>query len=120
MKFIRWILARLILFFNFAFPASRKKHNAAVQQQLDLQTQALKLYQYPACPFCVKVRRGIRRLGLNIELVDAKQEQNKQILASQGGKIKVPCLRIEQDNKVTWLYESNDILAYLQDNYGQQ
>jgi glutathione S-transferase len=40
-------------------------------------------------------------------------EQYRQELLEQGGKVKVPCLRIEQDGQVKWLYESNDIIAYL-------
>ena len=73
-----------------------------------------KLYQFKACPFCVKVRRAIKREGLNIETRDAKNnEQYRQELLEQGGKVKVPCLRIEKNGQVQWLYESNDIIAYL-------
>jgi glutathione S-transferase len=60
------------------------------------------------------VRRSIKREGLKIETRDAKNdEQYRQELLEQGGKVKVPCLRIEQDGQVKWLYESNDIIAYL-------
>ena len=62
----------------------------------------------------MKVRRAIKREGLNIETRDAKNnEQYRQELLEQGGKIKVPCLRIEQNGQTQWLYESNDIIAYL-------
>jgi len=62
----------------------------------------------------VKVRRAIKRQGLSVETRDAKSnEQFRQELLEQGGKIKVPCLRIEENGQVTWLYESNDIIAYL-------
>ena len=31
-----------------------------------------------------------------------------------GGKIQVPCLRIEKnDNEIEWLYESKDIIEHL-------
>ncbi|HAI96784.1 MAG TPA: glutaredoxin, partial [Methylococcaceae bacterium] len=34
-----------------------------------------------------------------------------------GGKLKVPCLRIEEDGKVSWMYESSDIINYLEDRF---
>ena len=87
------------------------------QAQLDQQTSQFKLYQFKACPFCVKVRRAIKREGLNIETRDAKNnEQYRQELLEQGGKVKVPCLRIEKNGQVQWLYESND-LTYLKRIY---
>jgi len=79
MKFVRWFLGCIILFFNFVFTP-----------------------------------RAIKREGLKIETRDAKNNQQfRQELLEQGGKIKVPCLRIEKNGQVEWLYESNDIIAYL-------
>ncbi|CAH9056545.1 hypothetical protein PSECIP111951_01483 [Pseudoalteromonas holothuriae] len=115
MKFVRWFLGRIILLLDFIFTPRSKKRPVDAQQKLDTHTQTLKLYQFKACPFCVKVRRAIKREGLNIETRDAKNNpQFRQELAQLGGKVKVPCLRIEQDNKVTWLYESSDIVNYLE------
>jgi glutaredoxin len=113
MFIIRWILGRVILFLNFIFSPKKLKRDASAQAIIDAQTKSLQLYQYQACPFCVKVRREIRRKGLNIATVDAKNEQNKQQLASLGGKVQVPCLRIEEDDKVSWMYESSAISEYL-------
>jgi len=114
MKFVRWFLGCIILLFNFICTPRSKKRASEEQAKLDLQTSHFKLYQFKACPFCVKVRRAIKREGLNIETRDAKDnEQYRQELLEQGGKIKVPCLRIEQNGQTQWLYESNDIIAYL-------
>ena len=114
MKLVRWILGSLILFFDFIFTPRSKKRAPEDQAKLDQQTRDFKLYQFKACPFCVKVRRAIKRKGLKVETRDAKNNQQyRQELLEQGGKVKVPCLRIEKDNQVTWLYESNDIIAYL-------
>ncbi|MAD90374.1 MAG: glutaredoxin [Pseudoalteromonas sp.] len=115
MKFVRWFLGRIILLLNFIFTPRSKKREAQAQQQLDAKTQNFKLYQFEACPFCVKVRRAIKREGLKVETRDAKNnEAYRQELAEQGGKVKVPCLRIEEQGKVTWMYESSDIVAFLQ------
>ncbi len=119
MKLIRWLLGRLILLLNALFAPRSMTRPADEQQQVDAQTARLKLYQYLACPFCVKTRRAIRRLGLNIETRDALHNQTyRDELASQGGKQQVPCLQItHEDGSVEWLYESSDIIAYLQSRF---
>ena len=63
----------------------------------------------------MKVRREIRRHGLNIELRDARNDPvHKQALIDGGGRHKVPCLRMKNaDGDDTWMYESDDIIAYL-------
>jgi len=86
-----------------------------VQQQLDQATQELALYQFKTCPFCMKVRREIKRLSLNIELRDAQHDsQHRDQLLQGGGRVKVPCLRIPQESgNDAWLYESDDVIEYL-------
>lgn len=44
-------------------------------------------------------------------------EQDRQTLLEQGGKIKVPCLRIEEGGKTTWMYESKVIIDYLNNRF---
>jgi len=114
MKFLRWLIGRIILFFDFVFSPSKPKRSEQAQAELDKATNHLSLYQLPACPFCVKVRREIKRQGLNIPLKNIHDSVNLDTLVSQGGKRTVPCLRIENaDGTATWMYESNDIIAYL-------
>lgn len=115
MAIIRWILGRIILLVDFITTPRGIKRPAEQQALIDRQTARLALYQYKACPFCVKVRRAMKRQSLQIETRDAKREARyRQELQEQGGKLKVPCLRIETDNgEVQWLYESNDIVRYL-------
>lgn len=93
--------------------------SSAEQTVVDQACQNLALYQFGACPFCIKVRKEIARLGLNIETRDAQHnEQHKSALHTGGGRVKVPCLMIRQDDGETqWLYESDDIKAWLQDRF---
>jgi len=116
---IRWLLGRIILLLNAVFRPRAMKRSVQEQQLLDQQTAHLSLYQYEACPFCVKVRRALRRNGLNLEIRDAKRdEQHKQALQNEGGKLKVPCLRIDEPGgEVRWMYESSDIISYLEKTY---
>lgn len=89
------------------------------QQQIDQQCLDLALYQFKTCPFCIKVRREISRLSLNIALRDARNDpQHREALLQGGGENKVPCLRItdEQGNS-RWMYESGDIIQYLNERF---
>lgn len=115
MKFVRWLLGRLVLAVNFLTRPKPVERDRATQDAIDAATAKMVLYQFEACPFCVKVRRHMRRHALNIELRDAKNNATfEEELITQGGKRKVPCLRIENpDNGVTWLYESDDIISFL-------
>ena len=115
MKFIRWFLGRLILICDFVTrpkPIERKIND---QEKIDFITSKFSLYQFNACPFCVKVRRQIRKFSLNVELRDAKNNISyKEELISEGGTHKVPCLRIDHNVKQTeWLYGYKEIIIYL-------
>lgn len=116
MQIIRWILGRFILFFDWIFTPRSIKRNTELQAKIDQKIANLALYQYPACPFCVKVRRSMKRNNLKIKTVNAKTcENSKKELETGGGKLKVPCLRIENSKgEVNWMYESSDIINYLE------
>lgn len=116
MFLIRWPIGRLILLLNFIFSPRSPRRSAEQQKLIDQNTEHLSLYQLPACPFCVKVRRAMKRGGINVELKNINKESRYQDeLISEGGKRKVPCLKIvNEDQKATWLYESTDIVNYLQ------
>ena len=119
MKYIRWFLGRLILFFDWLFSPRGLRRSPEAQQAVDAQTAGLMLYQYPACPFCVKVRRAMKRNSLQIQTRDALRDARaRQELLEGGGTLKVPCLRIrEADDRERWLYESSDIVHYLEQRF---
>ncbi len=78
----------------------------------------LSLYQFHACPFCVKTRRALHRLNVPMTLHDAKNDPvQRDRLLTGGGKAKVPCLHIQEDGQSRWLYESNTIIAYLEQRF---
>lgn len=89
------------------------------QRKVDDAVRHLSLYQFYGCPFCIKTRRAIHRLNLPMTYRDAQSPGRwRDELQREGGEIKVPCLRIEDGDKVTWMYESSDIIQYLEDRFG--
>ncbi|MDE0955724.1 MAG: glutaredoxin [Pseudomonadales bacterium] len=119
MKVIRWVLGQIILILDFLTSPKAVVREAEEQRAIDDVTASMSIYQFKTCPFCVKVRRELKRHALHIELRDAKNDAElKAELVREGGRHKVPCLRIEKpDNSVEWLYESNDIIAYLKNQF---
>jgi len=115
-KTLRAVLAPVILLLNKLTTPRGITRDPEQQQQIDAATRQLALYQFRSCPFCIKVRRAARRLSLNIEQRDALHDPtHRTALLEGGGEVKVPCLRItENDGQVRWLYESDDIITYLQ------
>ncbi len=85
----------------------------------DRDTTGLSLYQYNFCPFCMITRRAIKSLNLDIEIRDTlKEPAYRQELIEEGGMSQVPCLRIEENGSVEWMYESADIIKYLNQRFG--
>jgi len=116
---IRWPLGQLILLVDFLTSPRAPERAPEEQAKIDLATRDMALYQFRACPFCVKTRRAMKRLGLKIELRDARHNQQwRQQLLSEGGRLQVPCLYIPQESgEPQWLYESTDIIAYLEQRF---
>lgn len=81
-------------------------------------TEGLSLYQTRFCPFCVITRRVIERLNLNIEYLDTSDPEHRSALLKGGGMTQVPCLRIDDQGQTKWLYESADIIHYLNQQFG--
>jgi len=119
MVVIRWVLGQIILVLDFLTSPKAVVRETAAQQAVDDVTATMSMYQFKTCPFCVKVRRELKRHALHIELRDAKNDAElKAELVRDGGRHKVPCLRIENaDKSVEWLYESNDIIARLKSQF---
>jgi glutaredoxin len=114
-KLIRWPLGQLILLVDFLTAPKPPTRDPEVQAAIDARTADMALYQFKACPFCVKTRRAMRRLGVNIELRDAQNDPAwREQLEQSGGKIQVPCLYVPKENgSDEWLYESDAIIAFL-------
>ena len=71
------------------------------------------LYVMTGCPYCVKVlghleEKGVSLPQANISTDPAAREELKRV----GGKVQVPCLFIDGEP----LYESDDIIAYIDEN----
>lgn len=108
-----------IWIFGGLFPPRKISRTPDRQVAVDRICEALVLYDLSFSPFCAKVRRVIQELNLKIELRSAARgTERARELKREGGMFQIPCLRIEEGaGKVRWLYESEDIKAYLRKNF---
>ena len=113
MNIIRFILGRVILFLDWItspkpIPASRERIEFIQEKVKDME-----IYEFRACPFCVRVRRFMKKNNISIKTKDARRNVDfAQELIKGGGKLQVPCLKIGGD-EIKWMYESKDIIIFL-------
>lgn len=120
LKFLREGLGRVVILIDLATRPKPVQRSPEAQRAVDEGVVGLSLYQFYACPFCIKTRRAIHRLNLPIEVRDAQAPgEHREHLLAGGGKVQVPCLRSDEGGETRWLYESSAIIAYLESRFGE-
>jgi glutaredoxin len=115
---IRNLLGSIIAAIDFITRGSKLKRTQEAQEQVTVELEKLSLYQFFACPFCIKTRRAMYKLNLPMVKRNASEgSPYRDELLQGGGKIQTPCLRIEKDGSVEWLYESSAIISYLEKRF---
>ena len=80
-------------------------------------THDLVLYKYDACPFCYRVQSWLDGRDLDVTFRDTRMDPSaRQALIDKTGRSTVPCLFIDGEP----MFESGDIVDWLQANYGDQ
>lgn len=75
----------------------------------------LVLYHMGHCPYCKRVIKVIHssKIVVTFKDLDAHEKFRKELI-NGGGKQQVPCLLIAEKGKSDrWLYESQDIIGFL-------
>lgn len=118
MKALRVGLGQLIVLGDAVSRPRPRTRSAQGQATVVKEAARLSLYQFHACPFCVKTRRALHRLNVPMTVLDAKNDPAaRERLLAGGGKVKVPCLHIQEEDQSRWLYDSNAIIAYLEQRF---
>ena len=77
--------------------------------------EGLFLYYRQSCPFCRYVSAYLKSKGIVIDgknIIENQKDLNE--LISRGGKRQVPCLKIVIGCSEKWLYESTDIVEFIE------
>jgi glutathione S-transferase len=78
----------------------------------------IQLYELQSCPFCIRVREKLEELGVEYEshYVPAPHGQRTEV-KELSGQTGVPVI-VDPEHDVEGMYESRDIVAYLERVYG--
>ena len=78
----------------------------------------LELYELAGCPYCAKVRTKLDDLGLDYEShMVARSHAERDEVKALSGQTGVPVL-VDEEHGVEGMAESDDIVAYLEETYG--
>jgi len=73
------------------------------------------LYYYDSCPFCARVLRALDQVNVEVELRNIMSDSNHRSDQQKAtGRNTVPCLRIDNGTDSEWMFESMDIMRFLQ------
>jgi glutathione S-transferase len=87
-------------------------------QDRDQPDKLPELYNFEGSPFCRKVREVLCELNLDFYVHNVgKRSPKRGALKNRGGRIQVPFF--VDPNKTTQLYESDDIITYLEQQYAR-
>ena len=80
----------------------------------------LELYQFESCPYCKRVREKLEELGISYisHPVSYHNPEARERLKKLTDTTMVPYL-VDNDKDRT-MHESEDIIAYLEKNYGRK
>jgi glutathione S-transferase len=78
----------------------------------------LELYELPGCPYCAKVKQKLDELELEYVSHEVPRSHGERTeVEAISGQTGVPVL-VDPDNDVEGMPESDDIVAYLDEHYG--
>lgn len=78
----------------------------------------LELYELPGCPYCAKVKVTLTELDLEYESHEVPRSHDRRTeVEAVSGQTKVPVL-VDHENGIEGMAESDDIVAYLEREYG--
>ncbi|WP_459879492.1 glutathione S-transferase N-terminal domain-containing protein [Halorubrum gandharaense] len=78
----------------------------------------LTLYELEGCPYCAKVTDTLAELGLEYESIMVPRSHAERTEVEEvSGQTGVPVL-VDEEHGVEGMSESDDIVAYLEETYG--
>ena len=76
------------------------------------------LYELPGCPYCAKVVDKLEQLDVEYDTVEVPGDHSERTEVEEvSGQTGVPVI-VDEANGVEGMPESDDIVEYLEENYG--
>ncbi|ADB61301.1 glutaredoxin [Haloterrigena turkmenica DSM 5511] len=77
------------------------------------------MYELPGCPYCAKVRSKLDDLDLEYDVIEVPRSHDERTEVEKvSGQTGVPVIT-DEENGVEGMSESDDIVEYLEETYGE-
>jgi len=77
----------------------------------------IEFYALPGCPYCMRVERQLKKLGVTYERHDVPPDRNDRSRLTQlTGQSDVPVI-VDRAHGIEWMYGSGQIIEYLRTTY---
>ena len=77
------------------------------------------MYELPGCPYCAKVRSKLDDLDLEYDVIEVPRSHDERTEVEKvSGQTGVPVIT-DEENDVEGMNESDDIVEYLEETYGE-
>lgn len=117
-KAVRCIVGFFVGIFGWATRPAQIQRSELDRKALAQAVKSLRIYDYKGCPRSLKLRHALHRLNLDIQYCDISSSQiHQNNLLTQYGRLHAPILRIEENHKVQWLDDSQQIIQYLNQRF---
>lgn len=118
MNFIRHCTGKVYQWVDRLVPVRVQPRTKDEVDLLERESRRMHLYVAHSCPASIGVQRYCDRLGLRVVRKDVQRvNAYRNELLNGGGEPVVPCLRIENEQGIHWLYNSSSILEFLEQKF---
>lgn len=118
MSFVRYFKGKTLSWAYQLVPARPLVCSRERRDAMERESRRMQLYFSHVCPSSLAAQRYCQRLGLRVvEKNVARVLSYRNELLNEGGQSRVPCLRIEEDGEIKWLYSCDSIRSYLEQRF---
>lgn len=114
MSVVRYFKGKALAFAYQLFPVRPLARSGMEKDSLERESRKMQLYFCHDCPSSLMIQRYCQRLGLRVVKKNVAQViRYRNELINGGGQSRVPCLRVEEEGNVYWLYSREKIKRFL-------
>lgn len=118
MKLTKQIKGKALDLVDRLMPVRPQPRSSEQRNLLERESRRMHLYYCRSCASSLSIKRHCERIGLRVvekDVVRVNAYRNE--LLNGGGEPRVPCLRVEDEQGVRWLYSQEAIRNYLNSRF---
>lgn len=118
MSFVRYFKGKTLSWAYQLLPVRPVVCSVERRNAMERDSRRMQLFFSHDCPASLATQRYCQRLGLRVvEKNVARVLSYRNELLNEGGQSRVPCLRVEEEGEVKWLYSCDSIRRFLDQRF---